>query len=110
MHAVRLANPKSITISDNECNSFFEGLRPCVNGEGSYTCGDCLDGYVEDGSSGFCLDVDECAVPERIYCGADSATCSVARCTTVHYDWVDAARGGGVAEQVRPGEEFAMDL
>jgi len=28
----------------------------------------------------------------------------------VHYDWVDAARGGGVAEQVRPGEEFAMDL
>ena len=100
MHAVRLANPKSITISDNECNSFFEGLRPCVNGEGSYTCGDCLDGYVEDGSSGFCLDVDECAVPERIYCGADA----------VAYDWVDAARGGGVAEQVRPGEEFAMDL
>jgi hypothetical protein len=86
--------------SNNQCDGFFEGLRPCINGAGSYSCGDCLPGYVEDGSSGFCTDVDECAVPARLYCDSTSAV----------YTWVDAAGGGGTAEMIRPGEEFAMDL
>ena len=86
--------------SNNQCDGFFEGLRPCINGAGSYSCGDCLPGYVEDGSSGFCTDVDECGVPPRTYCGS----------THPVFAWVDAVGGGGTPEMIRPGEEFAMDL
>ena len=86
--------------NNNVCVAIFEGLRQCVNSAGTYTCGDCLPGYEEDASSGFCIDVDECQVPARLYCGS----------TDPGFAWVDAAGGGGTADMIRPGEEFAVDL
>ena len=40
-------------------------LRECINLEGSFTCGPCPDGYVDDGVSG-CVDINECNLEDQL--------------------------------------------
>eukprot|EP01051_Picozoa_sp_SAG22_P007449 SAG22_NODE_525_length_9470_cov_21.475936_5_plen_143_part_00 len=63
------ADVDECATENNECQAFFEGLRECVNTEGSYECGPCAAGYREDPETSFCIDIDECTVPAQLYCG-----------------------------------------